>query len=46
MKELKCVLIIKKSVLNPNQDRPFRGCSQVEGWGGKKAPIPKIFHTC
>ena len=40
MKELNCVLIINKSVLNPNQDRPFRGCSQVGG-GAKRPPFLK-----
>ena len=31
-------------ILNPIQDRLFRGCSRMEGWD-KKAPFPKICRT-
>ena len=31
-------------IINPIQDGLFRGCSPMVG--GKKAPLPKVCHTC
>ena len=38
------MLALIKHVLNPIQDGPFRGCSQMRGVT-KRPPVSKIFHT-
>ena len=38
--------LIQVVAFNLIQDGHFRGCSQMGMGGGKKAPLPKICHTC
>ena len=36
--------LVKNDVVNPIQDRHFRGCRRLEG-GEKRLPFSKICHT-
>ena len=38
-------VVVEVVIFRTIEDGLFRGCSRMERGGGKKAPLPKIYHT-